>query len=210
MLRFEKFVASLCIPWSIYTNRDTGMFQYRDFTGPEHRKIQQHIKLHDIIPNHPKLESIKYLWAKFSEIMSLLKADNVDPKFFEREARSWVAKYSSTFQSKDVTPYMHVFMNHLSESLEMHGNLNKFNQQAMEKLNDTITVLYFRSSNHRNTEAFVQVIKKQNRISYLHDTYKENPIFQVHCSLCGECGHNRRTCYLKFRPSRDFSGRLQH
>lgn len=105
MLRFEKFVASLCIPWSIYTNRDTGLFQYRDFTRPEHRKIQQHIKLDDIIPNHPKLESIKYLWAKFSEIMSLLKADNVDPKFFERQARSWVAKYSSTFQLKDVTPY---------------------------------------------------------------------------------------------------------
>lgn len=60
LMAFEKFLQKPSIPWSIFTNKDTGQLQYRDFTGPEHKKIQQHINLDRLIPNHPKLESIKY------------------------------------------------------------------------------------------------------------------------------------------------------
>ncbi len=183
LLAFEKFLQKLSIPWSIFTNKDTGQLQYRDFTGPEHKKIQQHINLDCLIPNHPKLESIKYLWDEFGKIISIMKDVHVEPHSVESQARTWGAKYALTFQAKDITPYMHVFMNHLPECIEMYHNINHFSQQAMEKLNDTVTILFFRSTNHRNTEAFTQVMKKQNRLSMLSDTYKENAVFKIHCGI---------------------------
>ena len=203
IIAFEKFVKKLSIPWIFTTNKDSGRFTYRDFTGPEHTKIQQHINLDELIPWHEKLSEIKWLWNEFSQIMKLIKEDGVDPMTVESWCRAWVDKYGSTFLRKDVTPYMHVFMNHVSESLKLHGNISDYNQQAMEKLNDTITSLFFRSTNHRNTQAFKQVMAKQNRISYLHDKWKDKLVFNVHCSMCGNTGHNKRTCFMKYWPEND-------
>jgi hypothetical protein len=41
---------------------------------------------------------------------------------------------------------MHCFVSHLHEFRESHGDFNIYNQQGMEKLNDIITVDYFRKS----------------------------------------------------------------
>ncbi len=201
--RFQKFVGDLKIPWNFFTNKDSGLMQYRDFTGIEHLKIQKNIKLEDLIPCHPKLEGIKWLWQEFREIIALIKADSPNSKSIEERSRTWVSTYAKTFQAKDVTPYMHVLMNHISESLDLHGPINHFSQQGMEKLNDTITSLFFRSSNHKDTDAFVQVMQKQNRISYLHESCKDSLTMHVHCKICGQAGHNKRTCFTRYRPDND-------
>ena len=40
---FQKFVHELGIMWRFDTNKQTGIMEYRDFTGPEHRQIQASI-----------------------------------------------------------------------------------------------------------------------------------------------------------------------
>ena len=200
---FEKFVKDMNIPWFFMTNKDTGLLQFRDFTGPEHKKIQDNIKLENLISWHPKLDNIKWLWEEFRHIIIAMKEPGADSDSVETRSRAWVGKYAETFLAKDVTPYMHVLMNHVAESLKLHGHLNHFSQQAMEKLNDKVTSLFFRATNHRNTEAFVQVMQKQNRIAYLDETCKDGLLFKVHCKMCGEPGHNKRTCYLRHRPLTD-------
>ena len=71
--KFQDFVDKLSISWQSYTYNSTGQMQYRDFTGPEHLKIQDKIDLDDLFPWHPKLENIEWLWREFTSIMSLMK-----------------------------------------------------------------------------------------------------------------------------------------
>ena len=51
-----------------------------------------------------------------------------------------------------------------------HKNLNFYNQQGMEKLNDFIRLYYFRSSNKkRNDNKYLsQLLEKRNRIEYFN------------------------------------------
>ena len=47
--------------------------------------------------------------------------------------------FTSIYQSKDVTPYMQAFAVHTSEFICLHGNIIRFTQQGLEKLNDLTT-----------------------------------------------------------------------
>ena len=51
-----------------------------------------------------------------------------------------------------------------------HNNLNFFNQQGLEKLNDFIRLYYFRSTNKkRNDNKYLkQLLEKRNRIEYFN------------------------------------------
>ena len=59
-----------------------------------------------------------------------------------------------------------------------------------------MTKQYFRSSSHRNEQALVQIMEKQNRLEHLHDQPGVLPkkCFEIVCSKCGRTGHNRLTC----------------
>jgi len=59
---------------------------------------------------------------------------------------------------------MHVLKYHVSELIQRHGNLIKFTQQGLEKLNDIMTKQFFRSSNHKGCSALKQVMENQNRL----------------------------------------------
>jgi len=47
--------------------------------------------------------------------------------------------FTSIYQSKDVTPYMQAFAVHASKFICLHGNIIRFTQQGLEKLNDLTT-----------------------------------------------------------------------
>lgn len=154
------------------------------------------IKLADLIPDHPKLTDIESLWTSFSHLMCLMKDPLPTATIIEecdRKAREWVRLYGRVYLHKNVTPYMHVMMNHISESMLLHGNLNPFSMQAVEKTNDVLTKCYFRSTNHHTDNALVQVMQKQNRIECLSSQCNLTK-FTVACQNCFSKGHNRRTC----------------
>lgn len=157
--------------------------------------IQNSISLDKLIPGHPKLSNISLLWQNFSSIMGIIKSkDAVDVKLLSVKCKEWVQLYVTTYQAKDVTPYMHVLMYHVPEAIRIHGDINIFSQQGMEKMNDSVTSWYFRSSNHNGIDALQQVMMKQNRVEYLGVTCQRDVKFTVTCSVCHTDGHNKRTC----------------
>ena len=81
--------------------------------------------------------------------------------------------------------------NHVGEFLTLHGSLLPFTQQGLEKYNDITTKHYFRSTNHKGTQAFTQ---KQNRIEHLHDSGLYTQKKTVKCGNCQQEGHSIRTC----------------
>jgi hypothetical protein len=61
-------------------------------------------------------------------------------------------------------PYIHIFVCNLNEFQELNGNVNLFNQQGVEKLNDLITIDYFKSTKKLN-KYLTQILQKRTRIS---------------------------------------------
>ena len=75
-----------------------------------------------------------------------------------RKIKLWVTLYLSVYQTKDVTPYIHSFLNHVPEFIRLHGNLISFMH------NDVSTKEFQRASNHRDIEALQQMLEKGNRL----------------------------------------------
>ena len=96
--------------------------------------------------------------------MSDINKDECEVDELSRKIKSWVKLFTATYQSKDITPYIHAFSMHVPEFIKLHGNLLSFTQQGLEKLNDVSTKDFQRSSNHRNIESLKQMLEKRNRI----------------------------------------------
>ena len=59
---------------------------------------------------------------------------------------------------------MHLIMAHI---LKLYGSLAPYSQQGLEKLNDDVTKVYYRGTNHRIKETLEQIILKHNRTEEL-------------------------------------------
>ncbi|KAJ8037589.1 hypothetical protein HOLleu_18438 [Holothuria leucospilota] len=106
---------------------------------------------------------------------------------FQKECKEWVRLFTKIYQSKDVTPYMHVLAYHIPEELHIHGNINIYSQQGMEETNDSVTAWFFRATNHQNTTtALQQILATQNRIEYPSFKCHRNKQFSVTCSFCSQ------------------------
>ena len=84
---------------------------------------------------------------------------------------AWMLLFISVYQTKHVTPYMHILITHIPEFLDMYGTIIAFSQQGLEKLNDEVTQDYFRSTNHRDGESLKQLLLKLNQLEEL--TYSD-------------------------------------
>ena len=106
------------------------------------------------------LVKVQELWTEFLEIYLVLQSttalDNERVKTFQSRVINWMSL--SVYQTKHVTPYMHLLVSHIPQFLEMHGTLAPFSQQGLEKLNDNLTKDYFRSTNHRDCDALKQML----------------------------------------------------
>ena len=94
----------------------------------------------------------------------------VDLKDLDRKLRDWMLEYVPFINTKESTifPYAHVFVYHTKELLEIHGNINLFNLQGLEKLNSMQSKVYFGKSNrHRvDNEYIEQLVDNRNRTEF--------------------------------------------
>ena len=68
-----------------------------------------------------------------------------------------------------MTPYIHAMANHVHEFMTMYKSILPFTQQGLEKYNDIMTKEFFRATCHRNEDALIQIIQKQNRLEHIRD-----------------------------------------
>ena len=167
--------------------------------GPEKLVFFGKIKLDKLFPNIPNITQIQKLWEDFKYLHQLLQCENVSNNAaikFGVDAKTWVRDFVKIYQTKHVTPYIHILSNHVSEFLQKYGNLVQYTQQGMEKLNDETTINFARSTNHNfhQLDALKQLMQKKNRLEYLQDAGNERKPLMHKCSICGETGHNKLTC----------------
>ena len=108
--------------------------------------------------------------ANMSEIdvSNLSKLNEFDLGKLDIELRAWLYSYMPFSHTLDSTlsPYLHIFVYHSKELLELHGNINLYNTQGLEKLNSTQTSTYFRSTNKKtcgSSTYIKQLVDNKNR-----------------------------------------------
>jgi len=113
---------------------------------------------------------------------------------FEEMVHAWLELFLSLFQTKHVTPYIHILVSHMPDFLRLYGSLAPFSQQGLEKLNDDLTKSFFNGTNHHDLNALHQMLQKLNRIEELADNDCCRVKWVYVCSVCKKPGHNSRTC----------------
>ena len=195
---YIKFLNETCkISFHTYTDKHSKNLKWRDLTGPEKLKLFKNINMIQLFPNLPNNDKIGEIWTSFRDIYRKLQSnDHPNADQLQDDVDDWITLFTSIYQTKHVTPYMHILRSHIPQFIKIYGTLAPFSQQGLEKLNDDITKDYFRSTNHHDTESLTQLMFKLNRLEELsHDSYR---IKNTHvCKLCKTTGHNSRTCPSK-------------
>ena len=120
------------------------------------------------MPDHERFDDVVKIWEEFYEIVNLVKAVEMESSEVKDRTREWLRLYLSVYNKATVTPYMHAFVQHLHEFVFLYKDINAFNCQGLEKLNDITTAQFFSSTN-RKQEALHQILKKRNRIEYFSE-----------------------------------------
>ena len=121
------------------------------------------IDLPKVFPTIPHITKIQFIWEEFRRLNSLLSSERFTESeiaSFAESAKLWRSKFLEVYQSKNVTPYMHAFVSHVPEFLQILGTIVPFTQQGLEKLNDNLTQYFYHASNHRDLEALMQMLQK--------------------------------------------------
>ena len=196
MKAYQVFLNDVCkIRFQWIVEKEGKKLIWRDLTGPEKRTLFEKINVPTLFPSLRQKQHIQKLWDDFYELIRSLSRSDCDADNFEISSKNWVRLFISVYQTKDVTPYIHAFAQHLHEFLRLYGNVVIFSQQGLEKLNDLTTKHYQRATNHKGCEAALkQVLEKRNRIELLEDDGCQRSKQVQKCSLCKQPGHNRRSC----------------
>ena len=132
---YEQFLQQSCkIHFKFYADKTTQGIKWRDLMGPEKIKLFSNIDIPTLFPALEKKVQLQKLWKTFFELIKYLNESECDHVEFDSRAKLWVDLFTSLYQSKDVTPYMHAFAMHVSQFMDLHGNITMFTQQGLEKL----------------------------------------------------------------------------
>ena len=197
---YEFFLQNTCkIPFRFYICQDSRSLKWRDLSGPEKYRLFRNVDLTNLFPNLPNVEIVQRIWTQFLLLNESIRSESLSPaeiSVFASDAKSWLQLFLQVYQTKCVTPYMHALVSHMPQFLSIHGAINPFTQQGVEKLNDMYTHYYFHSTNHRESDSLKQLLLKKNRLEYLADNGFERSKEKNVCSSCKKSGHNKRTCPL--------------
>ena len=90
-----------------------------------------------------RLNKIKRIFIKIKENFYLENSN-----LLKIEEDEWLKTFTKSFHAKHVTPYMHLFGSHLCFFVEDFGDVDIFNIQGLEKLNEKTKKQYFSTNRH--------------------------------------------------------------
>jgi len=196
MVTYKDFLNKPCkIKFNWFIDKESKRLQFHDLTGPEKIRLFENINIPELFPSLSTKTELQKLWKDFYSLVQQLgksECDHMDK--FEKSVKSWVTKFTSIYQTKDVTPYMHAFAMHVPQFLHLHGNISSFTQQGLEKLNDFATKFYQWLSNHHDFESLKQVLEKHNQLELLEYQGFQHTKQTQKCLVCMSVGHNKCSC----------------
>ena len=129
--------------------------------------IRYDIKIENIIEILKKEKDL----TKIREMRKLEKIKSISS--LKEQLKVWLDSYvdlSIEYRGiKTISPYIHIFVFHLVELLDIHGNINLFNVQGLEKLNHFCIEYYHHCTNKNSSrnKYLAQLLKKRNRVEFL-------------------------------------------
>jgi hypothetical protein len=165
-------------------------YKMRSLNANERNKILNKIKdeeniLTRIFPELRKAKQFQSVFKQFQNIILRIKTnENLHEEKrnqkLSQDLKYWLTNYLSLQPTEDnkITPYIHAFVFHMPEFIRMHGSINKYNVQGLEKLNDFTTQYYHHCTNkHKKDNSFVkQMLNHRNRTEFFILDGKENEL----------------------------------
>lgn len=139
--------------------------QLRDLNGLDKKIAMQNLIDLDIgklFPNIKNASIINIIWKDFYDIINKLKEDSINTEEIEFRTRDWLNTFY-TYMPDNITPYIHIFSAHLHQIIQSHLDLDIYNTEGLEKLNDIIKCAYKHASNRNKVKCVVQIFKWINR-----------------------------------------------
>ena len=175
--KFFDFLESdvkICKPY-YFTESQLEKIKLRSFNGTEREKIFEYFFkerncFETLFPNISPMKKFSNVfngfWVLFCKIKDYTPA--TDLNLLDRHLRIWLFHYIPFLTTSEYTlsPYVHIFVFHIKELLELHGNINLYNTQGLERLNSTQSSTYFRTSNKHTggqSSYIKQLVDSKNR-----------------------------------------------
>ena len=148
------------------------IIQIKSLMGPEKEKIFDYIHENNLTqylkqsPEHEQRNAlVNKIWVDFWTIYQQIKNSTVTSASIKNDSVEWVKTFIQVYNEENVTPYIHALVHHFYQFIDLHGDINIFNEQGIEKLNDLTTSQFYRSTNKKN---FIkQLINLRNRLEVL-------------------------------------------
>jgi hypothetical protein len=118
--------------------------------------------------------TLSSVFIKFMNTFETLKNFNADDftmqkvESLKNDLLEWLEWFQLLNTDGEITPYIHAFTMHTPELLILHKNINLFNVQGLEKLNDITTKIYHKNTNKQKTDKkyLTQLLNKRNRMEF--------------------------------------------
>ena len=146
----------------------------RSFSRDENLKILSKMPLTTLFKDLTKVAKIEKSWRDFYEICMALMQNEWTPEKIKEKTKTWLKTLcKEIYYDAIATLYMHELQAHMHQFVELHGDVNKFNCQLLEKRNHSNSKNIFQSTNlHTNLsekdDCLVQLLNKNNRTDYLN------------------------------------------
>jgi len=119
------------------------------------------------------LTNENFVFKEFYELFNTIKLYGspyrIDLKYLKDRLKKWLIAYSKLNDNdNNITPYVHAFVFHVPDFLRTYHDVNQFNMQGLEKLNDMATKYYHNSTNKKKGVYLAQLISKRNRIEFFN------------------------------------------
>ena len=156
---------------------ENGYLKIKTIMGPDKEKIFKFIDVRQYAPEDRKINLVYELWTEFWEIYNEVKKNELKSADLKFRTFNWLKNYIKAYGKDEIIVYIHIFVSHLHEFVELHGDVNLFNQEGLEKLNNITSVQFFKSTNKRNNNhAYLQqLMHKRIRMEVISKTlYTDN------------------------------------
>ena len=178
----------LKISFHFWNEKNTNNLSYTSLMGPNKLKILKEFDLTSVFQSTERATQIRTLWNQFYKLYLLMQDKTTTGEMFRHESQAWLDTFLAPstghpnrsnfvrgmYRIQDVTPYIHVLVNHVVEFLEIHREfrLAAFSCSAIEKKNHMHVCLYFQNTlkdgGHENSRksAILEILEHENRQLY--------------------------------------------
>lgn len=163
-LGIEQTMRNIKVHFEFFKSRSTGgKWNWTSLMGPDKKKVLEHFPVSQFIPGI-RGQEIEKLWREFFRLYKILRTPfllDQEIDTFEIDAKNWIRTfYRATegnpnsvsqspglYRKEDVTPYMHVFAQHIHQFMRQlkakNLSLRFFSTSSIEKKNHNQVNYYF-------------------------------------------------------------------